>query len=196
MWLFTCAGPRNPTKPPSGFKVHRPPSDEWVYGAWTGSSHRQELARREFAGRQRAERERRGAEPEPSRKPEASRKRLQNYEQRGNADKMRTEGHHQPKRGREHDSGAHWATLAEIEANERFGPRGRNERYEGGAAESVDGRYEPAYAKLIAQSARNGRSHTQQGEEFQDRRNQRCPWKADVGMAVPKLSKFREDFSR
>lgn len=192
MWLFTCAEARNPIKPAPQFIVHRPPSSEWTYGAWVGNKDEHLRAKQALAERARH-----------ATKLEASSNRYQKNDQRGFVDHSRPRVHQQPRREKVQSSGARWATLAEIEANERYGPRGRNERYERSGSESVDGRYESAYAKLVGQSERKGRSHRQQDNGsrshrqqdsgVRDRRGGTDPWKADAGIAVPKVGKFRED---
>ncbi len=135
MGLFNCAESRKPKKPTPQFTVHHPPSSEWIYGAWVGNKEEHERGRKRLSDRARQ-----------GTKPEGSGKRLQKQDPRGYVDHLRAEVHQQPKRQHVRNSDAQRATLAEIEANERYGPRGRNERYERRDSESVDERYETAYA--------------------------------------------------
>lgn len=180
--MFICAESRKPTKPAPNFVVRRPPSSEWIYGTWVGNKDEHERTKQALAERARHHT-----------KPEASSTRPEKRDPRGYIENPRAKVHQQPRHKQVQSSGSQWATLAEIEANERYGPRGRNERYERLDSASVDERYDSAYAKLVGQSVRKGQSHRQQDNGVRDRPEGRDPWRADADIAVPKVGRFREN---
>lgn len=178
MGWFSCAEPRKPTKPGPQFNIHRPPASEWVYGGWVGSPSVRERTKQDLA------------DGKPNNIPqETSRRRLQKHDQHRYTENMKAELHQQARRAHVRDSDSKWPTLAEIEAHERYAPRGRNEHYDRGDAEAVNERFETAYTKLNTQSALKGRSHGQQNDPPRSRRERVDPWFADVGVVVPQASK-------
>lgn len=177
MGWFSCAEPRKPARSGTSFRVHRPPSEEWLYGSWLGSTKQCELNYRWYVDH---EREAPRQQPNRNHFPKHP---LQNI-----AAEVGPRYHQMPPQGHLRDSNLRWAPLAAIEANERYGPRGRNEGYEHGDDESVDERYEPAYAKLNSHSSRQGRSHRQEQKEVRGRWEDVDPWIVDVSLKMPKLA--------
>lgn len=190
---------REPKKPTSSFNVRRPPSSEWVYGAWVGPQvqNPNSLKARVEEEKKRSERDRQASNTNFSRKlPDAR-------PQPRHTDNRERERRQPPRTRRERprQSGTAYPTLAEIEAHERRGPRGANERYDSGTAEVARERYEPALQKVVGggierESNRGRKENTlrEKGEAFIKRFEGTDPLVADVGKPAAELIQSRPSF--